>query len=464
MVVHFRDNRAMPTGTQSLPTTSLLARFGRTMHRQRRIIAVIQWSTVAFYALLLLIPPFLAIPDQSARILNHFQRFAQFLFWGVGWPLIFLSTMLFGRVWCGVFCPDGTLTEFVSRHGRKQSIPRWIRWSGWPATMLVFTTAYGQMVGVYDTHWGTLLLLGLPTLGALWCGFAYGNGKRVWCMYLCPANGPFGLLSRIAPVHFRVDETKWKQHPPPLPRMSCPTLIDIRRMTSNAACHMCGRCAGYLDAVELAGRSPDNEILNTTSKSLRTSEALTLIFGLLGVCTQAIKWSESKWFALLHAALAHSFLSALDNTTAPWWILVNHPAENRVFTLLDGLALLLFILGGGLLLGLMVLFLLKSATHIARNNNLSLQRLSLALIPIGGTGIFLGLSSFTVTHLRKEGFLLSWIPAVQMGLLALGSAFSIWFGAKLILTRRTAGEFWAFLFFIFSIALLGAIWMAKLSG
>ena len=113
--------------------------------------------------------------------------------------------------------PDGTLTEAISRRGRRGSIPRWMRWHGWPCTMLVGTTIYGQLVGVYDFHTATLLLLGLPTVGAMLTGYFYGNGRRIWCMYLCPANGVFNLIARVAPVHFYVDEQQWKQfqgHPP----------------------------------------------------------------------------------------------------------------------------------------------------------------------------------------------------------------------------------------------------------
>lgn len=130
---------------------------------------------------LLFIPVWIAEPETGLT--------ARLLFWGIGWPLIVLGMMLFGRFWCGIFCPDGTLTEFVSEYGKKRSIPRWIRWKGWPCTVLVGTTLYGQMTGFYEYFPATLVLLGIPTCLALLTGYLYGNGKRVWCMYLCPGNG-----------------------------------------------------------------------------------------------------------------------------------------------------------------------------------------------------------------------------------------------------------------------------------
>lgn len=462
-----RDNCHMHETIHSLttlPPPSLLTRLGRQMRKHQRIIGVSQWLVVSLYAFFLLAPLFLPPPDTDARILSHLRLFAHFLFWGIGWPFIMLSMMLFGRVWCGIFCPDGTLTEYVSKHGRKQSIPRWIRWPGWPFAMLVLSTVYGQLVGLYELHLATLLLLGLPTIGAIWCGYAYGNGKRIWCMYLCPANGVFSLLAKISPLHFHVDEDRWKQHPLPLPRVDCAPLIDIRRMKSASACHACGRCSGYLNAVELATRTPDSEILATPKQQVRTVEAITLIFGLLGVCTAAVSWAGSKWFASLKALLLNSFLASMERHVAPWWLLANHPYENKVYTLLDGLGILLYILGGGALLGMAILTAIWLAEKVAAKPDLSWQRLALALIPIAGVGIFLGLSSYTLTYLQHDGFSMAWAAYFQAALLAIGSVFSIWLGAKMIYAQHSLRNLLALVIFLLPIALMCFIWAAKYFG
>jgi len=439
-----------------------LTRIGRWMQRHQRTISVVQWLIVALYALLLLAPLFLPQTEHNARITDNFRLFALFLFWGIVWPLIMLSMMLFGRVWCGIFCPDGTITEFISRHGKKQSIPRRMRWPGWPCTVLVLTTIYGQLVGIYELHLATLLLLGLPTLGAICTGFLYGNGKRIWCIYLCPANGVFALLAKISPLHFQVDEEKWKRYPAPPPRVNCAPLIDIRRMKSASACHACGRCGGYLDAVELAVRAPSREILTTNKTS--TAEAVTLIFGVLGICTTAMIWFGSTSFALVKSILAKLGCATFEQYAAPWWLLANHPEENKIFTLLDGLSILIYTLGGGTLLGLAILAAVWLAAKIAALPELSWQRLSLAMIPIAGVGMFLGLSSYTLTHLRQAGFALAWAPYFQSGLLSVGNLFSFWLGGKLIITRvtrLTLRTVMAMVIFAQPILLMCLIWSKK---
>jgi len=446
------------TTTHSVQRT-LLARIGRAMYKHQRIIFVGQWLIVAIYAFLLLAPIFLPPSNQGANLTNDFRLFTLFLFWGVVWPLIMLSMLFFGRVWCGIFCPDGTLTESISRHGKKLSIPRWIRWPGWPCTVLVLTTIYGQLVAVYEIHLATLLLLGLPTLAAICTGFLYGNGKRVWCMYLCPANGVFALLAKISPLHFHVDEETWRRRPVPLPRVDCAPLIDIRRMKSASACHACGRCGGYLDAVELAVRAPDSEILATSKVS--TAEAVTLIFGVIGVCTTAMQWFGSSAFLLVKSALTKIGFAALTQYSAPWWLLANFPVENKIFTLLDGLSILVYILAGGALLGLIVLATIWLASTIADLPELSWQRLSLAMIPIAGIGIFLGLSSYTLTHLEQAGFVLTWAPYFQAGLLTVGSLFSLWLGWKLIFMRFTLRTVMAMTIFAQPILLMCLLWSDK---
>ena len=156
-----------------------LARLGDAMQRNRRVILAIQWVIVVFYAVLVVVPAFLPLPQTGATILSSLTLFAQFAFWGIWWPFVILSVMLMGRVWCGVFCPEGALAEFASRHGRGGSIPKWLRWSGWPVLAFILTTIYGQLISVYDYPQAALLILGGSTVAAVAVGWLYGKGKRV---------------------------------------------------------------------------------------------------------------------------------------------------------------------------------------------------------------------------------------------------------------------------------------------
>lgn len=293
---------ADPVPARSAP--AILARIGNAMVRHRRAILAIQWVVVFFYLLLLVVPAFMPIPAEDAHLYNNLRLFAQFLFWGIWWPFVMLSTMLFGRVWCGVFCPEGALTEFASRHGMGRSIPRWIRWSGWPFVAFVCTTIYGQLISVYEYPEAALLVLGGSTVAAVAVGLVYGKGKRVWCRHLCPANGVFSLLAKIAPLHFRVSEEAWKRNPERVAMVNCAPLIDIRHMKSASACHACGRCSDYRGAVQFAPRSPASEILNMRDKDATTEEAFTLIFGVIGIATAAFLWSSSRWFVQMKTIAA----------------------------------------------------------------------------------------------------------------------------------------------------------------
>jgi hypothetical protein len=58
-----------------------------------------------------------------------------------------------------------------------------------------------------------------------------------------------------------------------------------------------------------------------------------------------------------------------------------------------------------------------------------------ALIPLGGCGVFLGLSGLTVTMLKHEGFRLYWINDVRAAFLVGAALWSI------LLGWRIAGEY-----------------------
>ncbi|WP_413897122.1 4Fe-4S binding protein [Rhodoferax sp.] len=436
------------------------------MRRHQRFIMGVQWTIVLVYLSLLIYPALMPSPAQDAHIYNNLRLFAQFLFWGVWWPFVMLSVMLLGRAWCGVFCPDGTLTELASRHGLGRSIPRWIRWSGWPFVAFVSTTVYGQLVSVYEYPQAALLVLGGSSLGAVAVGLVYGRASRVWCRYLCPANGVFQLLAKVSPLYFEVDQLRWKQARERAPAVNCAPLIGIGHMRSASECHACGRCAGERGAVKLALRSPAREILSNQPRKLRTDEAVTLIFGVIGIASAAFMWSASARYVRMKTLLADWLIArdgyALLQDNAPWWLLTHYPAANDVFTWLDGLCIVVFILGGGGALGLAIWCGVWLASRIARDPALSWQRLSLFLIPIGGVGVFLGLSMLTLGHLRAEGVSLLWVPAVRALLLASGAGFS----AYLLLRLTACGRSWratsAALVGLLPLALVLKVWAGAL--
>ena len=206
----------------------------------------------------------------------------------------------------------------------------------------------------------------------------------------------------------------------------------------------------------------EQEILATRNKDVRTEEALTLMVGVLGIATAAFLWSSSRLLVQVKSWLAnwlveHDILWPL-NDDAPWWLLTHYPAANDMFTWLDGFCILAYILGGGLVVGLTLVLCVRLAAGVARNAELSWQRLALALIPLAGMSIFLGLSMLTLGHLKAERVSLEWVAPVRVALLVLGSGFSAWLGARLLLRSARLREVLGYLLFLLPVALIDAIW------
>ena len=412
---------------------------GHWLQRHQRTIRRVQWGIVAAYILLVAVPVFLPLPDRAAHIWNNLTVFAQFVFWGIWWPFVLLSMIVVGRAWCGLFCPEGALSEIVSRRSRGLAIPHWMKWAGWPFVAFACTTIYGQMVSVYQYPRPVLVILGGSTLGAIVVGYLYGRNKRVWCRYLCPVNGVFALLSKLAPFHFRVDQTAWRASQAGVGEaphaFNCAPLVPVRTMRGGADCHMCGRCSGFRGAIELSPRSLNDEIVNVAGDRPDPWQSALILFGLMGIAFGAFHWTGSPWFVWAKQTAAewlvdHDILWPL--TSAPWWILTDYPDNNDVMTLLDGAVLLAYIGAAALIVGGLASLLVALATRVTgRWSWARFHHLTQSLVPLAGCGVFLGLSALTVTLLRAEGFDLPWVGFVRGALLAGATAWCIWLGWRI---------------------------------
>lgn len=415
----------------------MLMRFGHWMRRNGQVICRIQWLVIVAYLLLVIAPALLPPPGKNAHFWTDLTLLAQFIFWGIWWPFVLLSMLLAGRLWCGVFCPEGTLTEFASRHGLQRAIPKWVRWNGWPFFAFIFTTIYGQLISVYQYPKATLVMLGGSTCIAVAVGFLYGKEKRVWCRYLCPVSGVFRLLSKLAPIAFKVDRQEWaafqrsdspgwRQKP-----FNCAPLVPVRVMQGSADCHMCGRCSGYRDAVTLARRSPNRETVELGAELGSTAGSMLLIYGLLGIAMGAFHWGISPWFVSLKQILAE-WLVDRDvlwplTDTMPWWVMTSYPGQSDVLSVLDAATIVGYILMTGGIAGSTIAASLWIAGCCLGSGTLrTFNHLSQSLIPMGACILFLGLSGLTVGILRADQIYLPWISPLRMGMIGAAGLWSLW--------------------------------------
>ncbi|WP_246795486.1 4Fe-4S binding protein [Burkholderia perseverans] len=449
---------------------SRLSEAGHWMQRHGGLIRGIQWVVVGVYAFLILVPAFTPLPDDTAHLWSNLTLAAQFVFWGIWWPFVLLSMVMLGRVWCGVLCPEGALAEFASKFGRGRAIPRWMRWGGWPFVAFGITTIYGQMVSVYQYPRAVLLVLGGSTFAAMVIGLLYGREKRVWCKYLCPVNGVFALLARLAPLRFKVDEDAWRrsytqgEHGHRVIPINCAPLVPLRNMKGAAACHMCGRCSGHRDAIALTLRSPAEEVVELGDKQASAWDTALILYGLLGIAIGAFHWTASPWFVAIKQWLA-GWLIDQDitwplETNAPWFLLTHYPEQNDVFSWLDGGLVVGYIVGTGLIYGTALLIVLAaSVAMLGRFERVRLHHLTQALIPLAGAGVFLGLSATTLSLLRAEHVPLDWASPVRIAILVISNTWSAWLAWRV--TGRYAGlprRLAATAGFVLALAIVDSAW------
>ncbi|MBI4183233.1 MAG: 4Fe-4S binding protein [Proteobacteria bacterium] len=370
---------------------------------------------------------------------------ANWVIWGLWFPLVFLSVLFTARTWCGMLCPMGAASEWANRMGPKRPVPAWLRWEGAPIVSFLLITILGQTVGVRDYPDAILLVFGATFAAAVVVGYFFGKGgrRRPWCRHACPIGLLLGIFSRLgiadlAPKRPQPGGEAYAQ------RGLCPTMIDLKRKTESRHCIMCMRCVypGRNGGLELRLRPLGDEVANIRRHHASESEVWFLFMG-TGIALGAFMWLVLPQYQWLRQTVG---VWVIDQgwywlgRSGPSWLMVVHPEAREVFVWLDFFLIVGWMLAVMIGVAITLTVLAGAASWLAgrlgADGSLRTRFVELGyqMAPPSMISLLLGLGG-DLFNLIPEG------PAsvVKVVLLAGAVAWGIWLGWRILAGMSLGG-------------------------
>lgn len=409
--------------------------------RLRKYFVPVQVFMFGVFLVVIGVPVLLPDPPAESGILSNPTLFLKYLLWGIWFPLVFLSVIALGRIWCGVLCPMGAASEFANRIGLKRPIPAWIKWEGTPALSFIIMTLYGQTIGVRDHPEAAAGLFGGTMLLAIAIGGIYGRNKRVWCRHLCPIGRVLGLYSRLGAVQF-TPKVRLAGGDAYTERGVCPTMIDLPRKCESRHCIECFRCVQPKAAgsVRLDLRRPGEEIEQIRDHRANPAEAWFLFLD-TGVALGGFLWLVLPQYQAMRQAFGvWAVRNHLDWITSvgPSWLMSVHPARAETFLWLDFFLIVGFMLGTMALLTAVLAALTAVSAGLARwaGSDVGFGRafteLGYQYAPVALVSLFIGLGAELLDPIRHTILGLDGVHVIRGGLFMAGVVWSIWLGDRIL--------------------------------
>lgn len=409
--------------------------------RHREHFVLVHMTMFIVFLVIMVVPLLLADPPEDSTPLTHFSTFANYMLWGIWFPLVFLSVIFTGRSWCGLFCPMGAASAWINRVGLQRSIPRWMRWEGTPAVSFIVTTILGQTLGVRDHPEAAAGIFGSTMAAALLVGFLYGRKKRAWCRHLCPIGRVLGLYSRLGAVQF-TPQVKVPGRDAYVEKGACPTMIDLAQKSESRHCIECFRCVNpqAKGSVRMKLRRPGVEIEEIREHRANTAEAWFLFLD-TGVALGGFLWLVLPQYQNMRQALGGWALTydwAWLLEVGPAWLMSVHPARAETFLWLD------FVMITGFMLGFMVALALLLAGLTSASARLSglvggdgdarqrFTELGYQYAPVAMVSLIIGLGNMLFDPIEDTPLGSTGVHAVKGMLFLLGVIWSVRLGERIL--------------------------------
>lgn len=407
---------------------------------QRVNFPIWQLLTLFIFIALIFLPPFLPEPPENATPVTNFTKFAIYVMWGIWFPLVLLSVILVGRAWCGMFCPQGAVSEWASHIGLKKPVPAWIMWSGMPIVSFLLVTSLGQTVGVRDHPEAIMELFGGTLLLALITGLIFAHRQRAWCRHLCPIGLLLGIFSRLGAAFFSFNALR-PGGDRYCTKCLCPTMVDIRYKSESRHCITCFKCItpGARDGVNLYFHRPGKEVENIHKHNPNLAE-VEFLFLATGIALGAFLWMVLPEYQQFRQFVTEWFFDHgwyWIGESGPAWLMSIHPQRGEVFTWIDFFTISSFMVG---FMGFLWLLLTTTTTltawlaaHFSGGNwRAQFVELGYQYAPVAMISLLLGLGGELFKIFSWLGLSMGEIGQIKMGVFYFALFWSSYLGWRIL--------------------------------